>query len=120
VTYLDDDGIWHTEYLFRVESSSQISDKEITKLSGIAEKEGGEPGARWIHRHVWDHGYLSQQPRRTFDDVELADGLYYMGGIDALWGTMQNAASMGNNVGALIFNKWQKEGVPPEAKNLKF
>jgi prenylcysteine oxidase / farnesylcysteine lyase len=120
VTYLDDDGIWHTEYLFRVESSSQISDKEITKLSGIAEKEGGEPGARWIYRHVWDHGYLSQQPRRTFDDVELADGLYYMGGIDALWGTMQNAASMGNNVGALIFNKWQKEGIPPEAKNLKF
>jgi len=55
----------------------------------------------WYHAAVF-HPYPQKQPRITFQDPVLRDGLYYTSGIESFISTMETSALMGMNVARLI------------------
>jgi prenylcysteine oxidase/farnesylcysteine lyase len=57
----------------------------------------------WYYPHVW-HSYPFEYPRVTFEDLELARGLYYTAGIESFISTMETSALMGMNVAQLILD----------------
>ena len=65
----------------------------------------------WFYPKVW-HSYPYEYPRVTFEDIELADGLYYTSGMESFISTMETNALMGKNVARLIMDDYllEKEG----------
>jgi prenylcysteine oxidase / farnesylcysteine lyase len=59
----------------------------------------------WYYPHVW-HSYPYEYPRVTFEDLELARGLYYTAGIESFISTMETSALMGMNVAQLILDDY--------------
>jgi prenylcysteine oxidase / farnesylcysteine lyase len=74
----------------------------------------------WFHPHVW-HSYPYEYPRVTFEDIELARGLYYTGGIESFISTMETSALMGKNVAQLIVDDFAEMvgGVKSADNNIK-
>ena len=62
----------------------------------------------WFHEKIW-HPYPYLYPRDSFDEIVLAPGIWYSGGIEAFASTMETSALMGKNVAALIAKKWEDE-----------
>jgi prenylcysteine oxidase / farnesylcysteine lyase len=54
---------------------------------------------------VW-YSYPYAYPRVTFEDIELARGLYYTAGIESFISTMETSALMGMNVAQLIMDDY--------------
>lgn len=59
----------------------------------------------WYYPHVW-HSYPYEYPRVTFEETELARGLYYTSGIESFISTMETSALMGMNVAQLIIDDY--------------
>ncbi|KAL4921843.1 hypothetical protein BDW62DRAFT_97478 [Aspergillus aurantiobrunneus] len=59
----------------------------------------------WYHEKIW-HPYPFLYPRVTFEDPNLAPGIWYTGGIESFISTMETSALMGKNVAALISQSW--------------
>ena len=59
----------------------------------------------WYHPHVWK-SYPYEYPRVTFEELELARGFYYTGGIESFISTMETSALMGMNVAQLIVDDY--------------
>lgn len=55
----------------------------------------------WFHPYIWN-SYPREYPRVTFEEIELARGLYYTGGIESFISTMETSALMGKNVAQLV------------------
>jgi prenylcysteine oxidase / farnesylcysteine lyase len=62
----------------------------------------------WYHEKIW-HPYPYLYPRQTFEEIRLAENLWYTSGIESFISTMETSALMGRNVAALIANTWNKE-----------
>jgi prenylcysteine oxidase/farnesylcysteine lyase len=71
----------------------------------------------WFYPHVWN-SYPYEYPRVTFEDIELARGLYYTAGIESFISTMETSALMGKNVAQLLVEDFTEVlgGVKPEQK----
>jgi prenylcysteine oxidase / farnesylcysteine lyase len=54
---------------------------------------------------VW-YSYPYTYPRVTFEEIELARGLYYTAGIESFISTMETSALMGMNVAQLIMDDY--------------
>lgn len=57
----------------------------------------------WYHPHVWN-SYPYEYPRVTFEEIQLAAGIYYTSGIESFISTMETSALMGKNVARLIID----------------
>ena len=95
------------EDLYRVDDFFAYSyDWEGMSLGGM------EHLPRWDYKHNWegpDCWRTVGRPRSMaegFDEVQLAPGLYYTGGMEQLWGTMESNALMGRNIARLIAKGW--------------
>jgi hypothetical protein len=97
------------ENLFRVYSRHRLSDGEVLKLINHAQKEGSReegdlPGISWIHRYAWPRAFSG----RTKDvanvslQVEVAPGLYYLGGAEEVVAGMEMSCRMGRNAARLL------------------
>ena len=91
-----------TEYVIRIDSPKALSDDQIIELSGLPPRSDGTPGVTWLRRHVWENAFVLQEPRGWFEDVKLADGLYYVGGMGRVWDGMEAMALMGKVIGREI------------------
>ncbi|KAF3387140.1 Farnesylcysteine lyase [Penicillium rolfsii] len=62
----------------------------------------------WFHEKFW-HPYPLLYPRVTFEEIRLAPGVWYTGGIESFISTMETSALMGRNVAALMVQSWKKQ-----------
>jgi prenylcysteine oxidase/farnesylcysteine lyase len=69
-------------------TSSQVS-KELT----------------WYYPYVWK-SYPYELPRVTFEEIELARGVWYTAGIESFISTMETSALMGKNVARLVVDEY--------------
>lgn len=67
---------------------------------------------------MWN-SYPYEYPRVTFEDIELARGLYYTAGIESFISTMETSALMGKNVAQLLVEDFveMSGGVKTEQKD---
>lgn len=61
----------------------------------------------WFHEKFWNP-YPLLYPRVTFEEINLAPGLWYTSGIESFISTMETSALMGRNVARLIANSWKE------------
>ena len=59
----------------------------------------------WSYEKVW-YSYPREYPRITFEDLQLADGLWYTSGIESFISTMETSSLMGKNIARLIADSW--------------
>jgi prenylcysteine oxidase/farnesylcysteine lyase len=69
----------------------------------------------WFYPHVWN-SYPYEYPRVTFEDIELARGLYYTAGIESFISTMETSALMGKNVAQLLVEDFVEMSGGPKAE----
>lgn len=95
-----------TEYIYKVFSPAEFPDHGIQEMLGIGEELWG--AVTWVKRHRWD-AYPYEYPRVTFEELRLAEGLWYTGGMDSFISTMETNSLMGRNVASLLVRKWERE-----------
>ncbi|KFY16377.1 hypothetical protein V492_01362 [Pseudogymnoascus sp. VKM F-4246] len=95
------------EFVYKIFSSEAVTKEFLGSLFGITPSElEGFPKSpndaiTWFYPHVWN-SYPYEYPRVTFEDIELARGLYYTAGIESFISTMETSALMGKNVAQLL------------------
>ncbi len=65
----------------------------------------------WYLPHMF-HSYPYELPRVTFEELELARGLYYTSGIESFISTMETSALMGRNVAQLVLDDYAELSGP--------
>ena len=100
------------EFLYKIFSAKPV---KPTFLAGILNasipedltriRASGGEAITWYYPHVW-HSYPVEEPRVTFEELELARGFYYTSGIESFISTMETSALMGMNVAQLIVNDY--------------
>ncbi|KAF2717865.1 Prenylcysteine oxidase [Polychaeton citri CBS 116435] len=101
------------EYLYKIFSAAPPNSDLLARLFGFESTQGeldveGGIGAHdisWIYRKIWD-SYPYGYPRVTFEEIKLAPGLWYSGGMDSFISTMETNALMGKNIARLIVDGW--------------
>ncbi|KAI9731446.1 MAG: hypothetical protein M1818_007836 [Claussenomyces sp. TS43310] len=96
------------EYLYKIFSPKAVTSEFLGSLFNVAlpknvsdlTKEASDK-ISWYYPHVWQ-AYPYEYPRITFDELELARGLYYTSGMESFISTMETSALMGMNVAQLI------------------
>jgi prenylcysteine oxidase/farnesylcysteine lyase len=100
------------EYLYKIFSPEPVNSTFLNPLLGIpAPVSDGDPGeddVSWIYRKVW-YSYPYEVPRVTFEEVKLADNLWYTSGMDSFISTMETNALMGKNVARLVADEWMRK-----------
>jgi prenylcysteine oxidase/farnesylcysteine lyase len=102
------------EYAYKIFSNTPPSTVFLSKLLAFDEPEGNsdadfsENDVSWIYRKLWN-SYPYEYPRVTFEDIQLAEGLWYTSGMDSFISTMETNALSGKNVARLIVDGWMKE-----------
>lgn len=114
------------EYLYKIFSPSPPTPTFLSHLLGLQIPKDipiraglGEKDITWIYRKLW-HSYPYEDPRVTFDRMELEEGLWYTGGMDAFISTMETNALMGRNVAKLMVERWVERGAEEGFSRLGF
>ncbi|OBT59397.1 hypothetical protein VE04_00509 [Pseudogymnoascus sp. 24MN13] len=95
------------EFIYKIFSSEAVTNEFLGSLFGIRLPEvksladSPNDDITWFYPHVWN-SYPYEYPRVTFEDIELARGLYYTAGIESFISTMETSALMGKNVAQLL------------------
>lgn len=109
-------GTSRVEYLYKVFSPERFSDSKVLTILGVTGTEPADDVIGWSYRHIWK-AYPYEYPRVTFDEIKLADGLFYTSGIESFISTMETSSLMGMNVAKLIVDEWEeKEGSAGKAR----
>ncbi|MCJ1286198.1 hypothetical protein MMC26_005543 [Xylographa opegraphella] len=103
-----------TEYLYKIFSPQPLNATFVGELLGFATRADSLQGiatqdVSWLHEKVWD-SYPYLPPRVTFEEPELARGLWYTSGVEAFISTMETSSLMGMNVARLMVDGWEGEG----------
>ncbi|KAL5354025.1 hypothetical protein ACLOAV_000110 [Pseudogymnoascus australis] len=89
------------EFIYKIFSSEAVTPEflGIPEFESLADSPNDD--ITWFYPHVWN-SYPYEFPRVTFEDIELARGLYYTAGIESFISTMETSALMGKNVAQLL------------------
>lgn len=91
--------------LFGIPSTSDLSSGLLSLDTDMQSGDGITPSKiTWLYGKIW-HSYPYEFPRVTFEEIKLADGLWYTGGMDSFISTMETNALMGKNVAALVYEE---------------
>ncbi len=111
-----------TEYLYKLVSSDPISETTISQLlnptrnltnsssSSSFKSPDSDNAPLWIHHETWPHAYPRFPARVTFDEIELAPGLFYTGAGENLISSMEMSCLMGYNIGGIIYWRGYYDG----------
>lgn len=91
-----------SEFLSSVLNSEVPVPEDLTTISPTANNT-----ITWYHPHVWN-SYPYEYPRVTFEEIQLAPGIYYTSGIESFISTMETSALMGKNVARLVVDDFLK------------
>lgn len=103
-----------SHYVYKIFSPERVSGAWIADILGLdveippnaSVDELPETDVSWSHEKVWNP-YPFAYPRVTFEEPELAPGLWYTSGIEGFISTMETSALMGRNVAALMARSWE-------------
>lgn len=108
---------YHTprvEYLYKIFSPQPINATFLAHLLGFRTHaatlaEVAEEDLSWVYEKRWcSYPYLP--PRVTFEEPQLAAGLWYTSGIEGFISTMETCSLMGMNVARLVVDEWEEKG----------
>ncbi|KAF7945501.1 hypothetical protein EAE96_010268 [Botrytis aclada] len=91
-----------SEFLSSVLNSEVPVPEDLTTISSTANNT-----ITWYYPHVWN-SYPYEYPRVTFEEIQLAPGIYYTSGIESFISTMETSALMGKNVARLVVDDFVK------------
>ncbi|KAF5870706.1 putative prenylcysteine oxidase protein [Botrytis fragariae] len=91
-----------SEFLSSVLNSEVPIPEDLTTISPTANNT-----ITWYYPHVW-YSYPYEYPRVTFEEIQLAPGIYYTSGIESFISTMETSALMGKNVARLVVDDFLK------------
>ncbi|TGO07506.1 hypothetical protein BTUL_0270g00060 [Botrytis tulipae] len=91
-----------SEFLSSILNSEVPVPEDLTTISPTANNT-----ITWYHPHVWN-SYPYEYPRVTFEEIQLAPGIYYTSGIESFISTMETSALMGKNVARLVVDDFLK------------
>ncbi|TGO22481.1 hypothetical protein BPAE_0166g00030 [Botrytis paeoniae] len=91
-----------SEFLSSVLNSEVPVPEDLTTISPTANNT-----ITWYYPHVWN-SYPYEYPRVTFEEIQLAPGIYYTSGIESFISTMETSALMGKNVARLVVDDFLK------------
>lgn len=106
-----ENGAYQLNYLYKIFSPAPVTpeflgsvlDFDASSAKDLSDLKGKE--ITWLHEKVW-HSYPYMYPRVTFEDIKLADGLWYTSGIESFISTMETSSLAGMNVARLIADEW--------------
>lgn len=102
------------EYVYKIFSPRTLNTTLLCSLFGfqsvdtIEDLQELEGGLSWYYEKVWN-SYPYMYPRVTFEEIELAQGLWYTSGIESFISTMETSALMGMNVAKMIVDGFVNE-----------
>ncbi|KAM0148133.1 hypothetical protein ACHAQE_009894 [Botrytis cinerea] len=91
-----------SEFLSSILNSEVPIPEDLTTISPTANNT-----ITWYYPHVWN-SYPYEYPRVTFEEIQLAPGIYYTSGIESFISTMETSALMGKNVARLVVDDFVK------------
>ncbi|KAA8566081.1 hypothetical protein EYC84_008685 [Monilinia fructicola] len=95
-----------SEFLSSILNSSAPVPQELATISSL-----GNNTITWYYPHVWN-SYPYEYPRVTFEEIQLAPGIYYTSGIESFISTMETSALMGKNVARLVIDDFVGSAEP--------
>jgi len=111
------------EYLYKIFSSTPPDAEFLSGMLGFhtpdsdSDSDIDDKDISWIYRKLWN-SYPREYPRVTFEEIQLAPGLWYTSGMDSFISTMETNALMGKNVAKLIADGWVRDGKERELLGL--
>ncbi|ESZ93602.1 hypothetical protein SBOR_6031 [Sclerotinia borealis F-4128] len=94
------------EFLSSILNSAVPVPEDFTTISSSANNT-----ITWYYPHVWN-SYPYEYPRVTFEEIQLAPGIYYTSGIESFISTMETSALMGKNVARLVIDDFLGSSEP--------
>jgi prenylcysteine oxidase/farnesylcysteine lyase len=104
-----------TNYLYKIFSPTPIEPSFLASLFGVSRlslpddlddlKGSPTESITWYYPKVF-YSYPYEYPRVTFEEAELARGLWYTSGIESFISTMETSALMGKNVAQLVMDDY--------------
>lgn len=82
-------------YVYKIFSKEKLTDDFIRDISG------SWANISWVYRKEW-YSYPKLRPTTNFTDFKVADGLWYLNGMETFISTMETSALAGANVAGLI------------------
>lgn len=82
-------------YVYKIFSKAKLTDDFIRDISGSG------ANVSWIYRKEW-YSYPKLRPTTNFTDFKVADGLWYLNGMETFISTMETSALAGASVAGLI------------------
>jgi prenylcysteine oxidase/farnesylcysteine lyase len=101
-------------YFYKIFSPERPSAAFVASILGVDAPQGSEDltigdisedHVSWFHEKTW-HSYPYEYPRQTFEQIKLADNVWYTSGIESFISTMETSSLMGMNVAGLMVNDW--------------
>ncbi|QSZ28590.1 hypothetical protein DSL72_003089 [Monilinia vaccinii-corymbosi] len=87
-----------SEFLSSILNSAVPVPEDLTTIPSSANNT-----ITWYYTKVWN-SYPYEYPRVTFEEIQLAPGIYYTSGIESFISTMETSALMGKNVARLVID----------------
>ncbi|OCK74546.1 hypothetical protein K432DRAFT_409767 [Lepidopterella palustris CBS 459.81] len=92
--------------IYKTISSGPISDSMILQMLGYSpDSPLQSSGVIWIDRQVWPLASPKHTRGPQLDNVELANGVFYMGLLDELLSSMEMSCRMGCRVAHMVYRK---------------
>jgi prenylcysteine oxidase/farnesylcysteine lyase len=122
-TYDDDcaNGDMGEEYIYRIVSRHRVDDGELAKIMEASTEQANNnmmgllaeevhdligPDISWLHRKEWPHVQTNfEKGRPVPGKIELAKDLFYLGGGEEIYSSMEMSCRMGKNVARLLTTK---------------
>jgi hypothetical protein len=99
-------GRWSYENVYRVLTPYPVSDEDLGRMTGRTWEEGkyaSEVGFSFEHREEWLTGFPTfDGERKGSGDVDIAEGLFWIGDVRETGESMEMSCKMGKNVGRRI------------------
>ncbi|GAM41260.1 hypothetical protein TCE0_042f14259 [Talaromyces pinophilus] len=101
-------------YVYKVFSPEKLTAGFLASVLGVEIPEPDQNGTvgdisrndvSWFHEKTW-HSYPYEYPRLTFEEIKLANNMWYTAGIESFISTMETSSLMGMNVAGLMTNEW--------------
>ncbi|PNS21887.1 Farnesylcysteine lyase [Sphaceloma murrayae] len=97
------------EFAYKIFTMEPVNSTFLGRIFGLgnlaADANISEDDISWIYRKRWS-SYPYEYPRATFEEIKLADHVWYTSGIESFISTMETSSLMGMNVARLMVDEW--------------
>lgn len=87
-------------------SREYVSDGEVAAMTGKdweKRQTVTDIGFSWVHRQEWSRAFPKLDNKRgSLGDIQLAKGVFWLGGGDEVTSSLEMSCKMGRNVASLI------------------